>query len=139
MPNLGYGFPGETADDNGVSAHRDKGLSTSGGLPVIIGRDRGLSGVGNRVSRAIRVVGEASLADELKRDFEYPLGGVVLSLPLRASSFCSRLLSYACALLLRYLSWTELWNSDRKGSWCFDLLEPILVPERLAYPSSILG
>jgi hypothetical protein len=91
------------ADDNGVSAHRDRGLSTSDGLPVIMGRDSGFKGMGKRVSRAIRDVGEASLADELKRDFEYPLGGVVLSLPLRASSFCNKLLSYACALL-RYLS-----------------------------------
>jgi hypothetical protein len=81
----------------------------------MIGRDNGFRGVGNRVSRAIRDVGEASLADELKRDFEYPLGGVVLSVPLRASNFCNKLLSYACALL-RYLSWTELWNPDLKGS-----------------------
>jgi hypothetical protein len=54
---------------------------------------------GYRCSSAIRDVGDESLADVLKADFEYPRGGVVLSLPLRASSFCSNNLSYAWALL----------------------------------------
>lgn len=114
MPNRGCVFVGDIADE-GLSAHLDNGLSTSGGLPVMIGRDRGLSGAGYLDSNAILAVGEVSLAEELKSDLEYPFGGVVLSLFLCASNFCSRLLSYACALL-RYWSWTELWNPDRNGS-----------------------
>jgi hypothetical protein len=81
------------ADESGVSAHLARGLSASPGLLVIIGSDNGFSGVGYRCSRAIREVGEESLAEVLKTDFEKPRGGVVLSVPLRASNFCSRDLS----------------------------------------------
>jgi hypothetical protein len=57
----------------------------------------------------MRDVGDS--IDELKVESENLRGGVVLSLPLRGSSFCSRDLSYACALL-RNWSWTELWKPD---------------------------
>lgn len=89
IPIPGYGLPGERADDdNGVSAHADRGLSENPDRLVMIGRDNGLSCVGYRCSKAIREVGELSLKDVLKVDFENPLGGVLLSLPRLASNFC---------------------------------------------------
>ena len=82
---------------------------------MIMGRDKGFRGVGKRDSNGSRNFGEASPKDELNTDFEYPLGEEVVSLPLRESSLCNKLLSYACALL-RYLSCTELLKVDLKGS-----------------------
>lgn len=58
----------------------------------------------------MRDVGDWSI-EELKVERENIRGGVVLSLPLRGSNFCSKDLSYACTLL-RYWSWTELWKPD---------------------------
>lgn len=99
MPNLGYGLPGEIADESGVSAHRLSGLSTSPGLPGRIGSDKGFSWLGCLGSWFVRDIGDVSLTDELKTGFEKPLGGVVLSIPLLASNFCSWDLSNAWALL----------------------------------------
>lgn len=74
------------ADDCGVSAHRLSGLSTRPGLPGRIGSDKGFNWLGYLCS-LMRDVGDISLTDELKPGFEWPLGGVVLSLPLLASNF----------------------------------------------------
>lgn len=55
-------------------------------LLEVIGRDNGFNCVGYRSSGATRDVGDESLADALKTNFANPRGGVVLSLPLRASN-----------------------------------------------------
>jgi len=46
------------------------GLSTKPGRLVKIGKDNGFNWLGCLCSRAMRDVGEASLAEELKADFE---------------------------------------------------------------------
>jgi len=43
MPNRGYGFLGEMADESGVSAHLLSGRSISPGLPGRIGSDKGFN------------------------------------------------------------------------------------------------
>ena len=72
IPNLlEYGFPGEMPDERGVSDQRLRGLSTKPGLVGRIGRDNGVNWFGPpRCSSALCVLGEASLADELKIGFE---------------------------------------------------------------------
>lgn len=106
-PNLGYGFPGEIADDSGVSFpdQAASGLSPRDGLLDKIGRESGFSCWGYRCSKAIWEVGEESLREELKADFSPERGGDVFSGPRRGSSFRNKVLSYAWAcVFLVYLS-----------------------------------
>ena len=76
----------------GVSVHLASGLSARLGLLVMMGNDSAFSWGTYRWSWAMREVGEWS-TEEPKVESENFLGEVLLSLPLRGSSFCRRDLS----------------------------------------------
>ena len=71
----GNGLLGDLVDGKELSPYLDDnatGLSVkpNPGRPLSIGSDRGFSWLGCLCSALVRDVGDASLADELKADFE---------------------------------------------------------------------